>query len=76
MSKIVQMRNTPDGLHRKLKARSVVAQKRLPDYLLEVIRTSAEHPTLEEMKQRLASRKPIDPSISLVEAVRAERDSR
>ena len=76
MPKMIQIRNVPDELHRKLKARSAMAGQTLSDYLLSQIRTSAERPTLDEIKERLASREPVKLSVSLADAVRAEREGR
>ena len=76
MSKMVQIRNVPDDLHRKLKARAALAGTSLSDYLLAEIRRGAERPTLAEMKERLAGRTPVVPPVSPADAVRAERDRR
>lgn len=76
MSKMLQLRNVPDRLHRALKARAALAGMSLSDYLIEEIRRVAERPTLEELRERLASRKPVTPSTPPAEAVRAERDAR
>ena len=76
MPKMVQIRNVPDALHRKLKARAALAGMSLSDYLLAEIRQSAERPTMAEMKQRLAGRTSVTPSVSPADAVRAERDGR
>jgi plasmid stability protein len=73
---MIQLRNVPDELHRKLKARAALAGMSLSDYLLAEIRRSAERPTMEELRQRLANRKPVRTRLSSAEAVRAERDSR
>ena len=35
MSKMVQIRNVPDALHRKLKARALDSGRTLSDYLLD-----------------------------------------
>jgi Antitoxin FitA-like, ribbon-helix-helix len=40
MSKMVQIRNVPDALHRKLKARAADSGQTLSDYLLAELRTS------------------------------------
>ena len=40
MSKMVQIRNVPDALHRKLKARAAAAGQSLSDYLLGEIRAN------------------------------------
>jgi plasmid stability protein len=74
MPKMIQIRNVPDGLHRKLKARAAMAGMSLSDYLLAEIRSSAERPTLEEIRERLRSRQPVRLKISPTEMIREERD--
>jgi antitoxin FitA len=59
MSKIIQLRNVPDALHRTLKARAARAGMSLSDYLLAEIREIAERPTLAELRERLHQRKPV-----------------
>jgi plasmid stability protein len=76
MSKMVQIRNVPDGLHRRLKARSAMAGMSLSDYLLAEIRRLAERPTLEEMRARIEARPPIDVREAAADIIRAERDNR
>ena len=44
MSKMIQLRNVPDSLHRTLKARAAMAGMSLSDYLLAEIREVAERP--------------------------------
>jgi hypothetical protein len=46
MSKIIQLRNVPDALHRSLKARAAMAGQSLSDYLLAEIKEIVERPTL------------------------------
>jgi len=76
MSTMIQIRNVPDALHRELKSRAARAGMSLSDYLLREIEKVAEVPTIEEMRLRLHSRPPINPSLSAADAVRAERDGR
>lgn len=76
MSKMIQLRNVPESLHRKLKARAAQAGMSLSDYLIAEIRRSAERPTAEEFQARLATRTPAVLPIDPADAVRAERDSR
>ena len=76
MSKMIQLRNVPDGLHRSLKARAALEGMSLSDYLLAEIRRSAERPTLSELRERLKRRAPVVPRPATAEAVRAERDTR
>ncbi len=72
----IQVRHVPDGLHRKLKARAAMAGMSLSEYLLGEIRRSAEHLTLEELRERLAGRRPSALRTPPADAVRLERDRR
>ena len=76
MSVMIQIRNVPDSLHRRLKARAALAGKSLSDYLLEEIAVAAELPTMEEMRARLASRDPVSPTPEPALVLRQERDRR
>ncbi len=76
MGKMIQLRNVPDDLHRKLKARAAMAGLSLSDYLLQEIRKTAERPTVEELIQRLKNAPPVRVRVSPAAAVRAERDRR
>jgi plasmid stability protein len=76
MSKMIQIRNVPEGLHRKLKSRAALAGMSLSDYLLTELRRMAEWPTPAELRERLARRSATNPSPAPAEAIRAERDSR
>ena len=75
MSKMIQIRNVPDSLHRKLKARAAMEGKSLSDYLIAEISRLAEHPTLSELRERLGARRPVTPRVSPSQAVRQERDA-
>ena len=74
MSKMIQIRNVPDALHRKLKARAALNGQALSDYLLSELRRSAERPTLVELEERLKERSAVQPRIQPAEAVRRERE--
>ena len=76
MSKMIQLRNVPDALHRTVKARAATAGMSLSDYLLAEVRKMAERPTLDELRERLHRREPVRTAVSAARAVRAERDSR
>lgn len=76
MSVMIQIRNVPSDLHRRLKARAALEGMSLSDYLLREIRVAAELPTLEEIRQRLAARSRVQPRLSPAAAVRAERGRR
>ena len=76
MSIMIQIRNVPESLHRKLKARAALAGMSLSDFLLAEIREVAAHPTVDELRQRIARRTSVSPSVPPAEAVRRERESR
>ena len=74
MGTMVQIRNVPDALHRRLKSRAALAGMSLSDYLLNEIRQVAERPTLEELRARLHRLPETTLSVAPAEVVRAERD--
>jgi plasmid stability protein len=76
MAIMVQIRNVPDGLHRRLKARAATAGMSLSEYLLGELRRVAETPSRDELLERLSSRAPVELPESPADAVRAERDGR
>lgn len=76
MSKMIQLRNVPDALHRRLKARAALEGMSLSEYLLAEVRRVAERPSLSELRQRLAQRSPAKLSVSPAQAVREEREAR
>ncbi len=56
MSKMIQIRNVPDDLHRRLKARAAEAGMSLSDYIKQDLVRRAEQPTMEEIDARVAAR--------------------
>jgi plasmid stability protein len=76
MSVTIQIRNVPDALHRKLKSRAAGAGMSPSDYLLQEVRKSAEAPTLDELRERLAKLPRVKLPESPTRALRAVRDRR
>lgn len=76
MSKMIQVRNVPDSVHRTLKAQAALAGMSLSDFLLAEIRHLAERPTVAELRERLRHRSRVLVPLSAAEAVRRERDAR
>lgn len=76
MSRMIQVRNVPDALHRILKARAAMAGMSLSDYLLAEMREIAERPTMNEMRERLRRRESVVLSIPAARVIREERDRR
>lgn len=76
MSKMIQLRNVPDSLHRQLKARAAMTGTSLSDYLLGEITEIAQRPTLAELRERLHKRKPVGIELDTAGMVRREREAR
>ena len=76
MSKMIQVRNVPDALHRGLKARAAMAGMSLSDYLLAEMKEIAERPTLAELRDRLHKRKPVSAKLDSARLVGEEREAR
>ena len=75
MSKMVQIRNVPEALHRKLKSRAAHAGQTLSDYLLAELERLAARPTRDEMLTRLHGRKRVTLKTPAAVVVREERES-
>jgi plasmid stability protein len=76
MSKMIQLRNVPDALHRSLKARAAMAGMSLSDYLLAEIKEVAERPTLAELRETLHQRKRVSTEFDTARLLREEREAR
>lgn len=76
MNKMIQIRNVPEKLHRKLKARAAAEGMTLTDYVARLIDRELAKPSLAEMAARLRKRAPVDFDKPAWEIIRQERDSR
>ena len=76
MSKMIQIRNVPDDVHREAKARAARAGMSLSDYLLREIERSLEVPPIEELLARIRAQEPVHPTETPAEIIRAEREAR
>lgn len=76
MSKMIQLRNVSDEMHRALKARAALAGMSLSDYLIAELARTLERPTAGELVARLQSRKPVVPERSAAQMLREERERR
>jgi plasmid stability protein len=76
MSVMIQVRNVPDALHRKLKARAAEEGVSLSDFLLAELRRVAERPTRRDVLAQIADREPVTLRRSAANLVRDERDAR
>lgn len=76
MPKMIQIRNVPDDVHRKLKVRAAASGLTLSDFLLRELGPLADRPTMEELRARIASRTPIHLEGGSAPWIRADRDAR
>lgn len=74
--KLLQIRNVPDDVHRKLKARAALEGRSLSDLALQELSRSLERPTRAELVARVEARERAVVAESSASAVRAERDAR
>jgi antitoxin FitA len=75
MSKMIQIRNVPDELHRTLKARAAKAGMTLSDYLLSEIEQIAGKPTMNEWLERVAELEPVEVDEPPEVTIRRMRDA-
>ncbi len=60
MTKMIQIRNVPDDLHRKLKVRAAQEGMTLSDYLLSEIESVAKKPTMKEWLEKVSRDEPVE----------------
>ena len=72
---MIQIRNVPDELHRKLKVRAASLGMTLSDYLLSEIEQIAEKPTMKEWLERVAKLEPVDVDEPPEVTIRRMRDA-
>jgi plasmid stability protein len=75
-STMVQIRNVPAELHRRLKARAAIEGLTMSGYILREVRKALDRPTRQEVLARLQARPLRRLRRSAAEVIRAERDSR
>lgn len=75
MSKMIQVRNVPDEVHRALKAKAALAGKSLSDWLLEELMHLAVLPSEEELLERLRGSEAFAMNQSSARILRKNRDA-
>jgi plasmid stability protein len=73
---MVQIRNVPSELHRRLKARAAIEGLSMSAYVLREVRKALDRPTRQEVLERLQARPLRRLRRSAADVLRAERDSR
>lgn len=74
MNKHVQIRNLPDAEHRKLKERAAAKGLTITDYVKRLIERELAKPSMEELYERLKTRKSVHLSPNAAEVIRQDRD--
>jgi hypothetical protein len=72
---MIQIRNVPDQLHRRLKSRAAQEGLTLSEYLLRMAEREAEQPTITELSERIRRRGRVrlaDSSAAIVRKLREE----
>jgi plasmid stability protein len=75
MAKMIQIRNVPDDLHRKLKVRAAEEGLSLSDYLLRMAERQAGRPTIAELTERIRRRGRLELGDEPARIIRQMRDS-
>lgn len=73
---MVQIRNVPADLHRRLKVRAAVEGLTMSDYVLREVRKSLERPTRTELLDRLQAGPVRRLGRSAAAVIRTERNAR
>ena len=74
--KTLQIRNVPDDVHRRLKARAAREGRSLSELALSELRRSLDRPTWDEWFERVQQKAALDVPAGAADAVRAERGAR
>ena len=74
MTKMIQIRNVPENVHRILKSRAALTGVSLSDYLLSEIERIISLPTEEELLKQLSQADPIEMASSSADLIRKDRD--
>jgi len=73
MSKMIQVRNVPERLHRELVHRARKRGQTLTEFIEEILKREVARPPIEEVLERIASREPVDLKVPAAKIIRAER---
>lgn len=76
MSKMIQVRNVPDRLHRELVKRARANGQTLTDYVQRILERELARPPATEVFERIATRAAVRLGRPAAEFVRAERRGR
>ena len=76
MSKMIQVRNVPDRLHRELKRRARAKGFALTDYIQKILEREVARPPADDVFDWIESRTPVKLDVPVSELIREERAER
>ena len=76
MSKMIQIRNVPEAMHRALRSRAALAGMTLSDYLRVELERTVQQLTPNELRDRLSTMPSLAVREAPAKALRLERDRR
>jgi hypothetical protein len=76
MSKMIQVRNVPDRLHRELVKRARSRGETLTQYVQGVLEREARRPLATEILERIRARTPVELERPIAELIREDRELR
>jgi plasmid stability protein len=76
MTKMIQVRNVPDRLHRELMRRARRQGQTLTQYIEEILEREVARPTRDEVLAQIANRQPVELDPPAAEIVRQQRERR
>ena len=76
MNTMIQIRNVPEFVHRRLKARAALEGISMSRYVLREIERALERPSRRELLEAIRSQPEVTLDRSPADVLREERDSR
>ncbi len=76
MSKMIQVRNVPDRLHRELVRRAKARGQALTDYIQDLLELEVARPPAAEVFDRIEARTPVKLRRDAADLIREERPGR
>ena len=76
MSKMIQVRNVPERLHRELVRRARARNQTLTDFIQETLEREVARPPSDDVFDRIERRDPVDLDIRVAELIKADRPER
>jgi plasmid stability protein len=73
---MIQIRNVPEDIHRRTKARAALAGMTMSEYILKELEKILERPTRAELLARISELPSIELTPSPAAMIREERDAR